>query len=127
MVIDETIVHLPVAKAHIVAGQIHDASDDVVMIRLENEYLFVEGGGNDVGALDPGYVLGTPFTVKLEAAGGHIRVFYQDMTTPKVDVQRDATGCYFKAGAYTQSNTSTGDDPTAYGEVRITSLSVTHQ
>lgn len=127
MRIDEAIVHLPVAKPHVVAGQIHDASDDVVMIRLENEYLFVEGGGNDLGALDSAYVLGAPFTVELEASGGHIRIYYDDLTTPKVDVQRDATGCYFKAGDYTQSNIGTGDDPAAYGEVVITSLSVTHQ
>jgi hypothetical protein len=34
--------------------------------------------------------------------------------------------CYFKAGCYLQSNTSTGDLPTAYGQVEITHLSVSH-
>jgi hypothetical protein len=37
------------------------------------------------------------------------------------------SGCHFKAGCYTQSNTSHGDAPTAYGEVIIFGLSVTHQ
>ena len=37
------------------------------------------------------------------------------------------SGCYFKAGCYTQSNTSTGDAPTAYGQVVIYRLAVSHQ
>ena len=37
------------------------------------------------------------------------------------------SGCYFKAGCYTQSNTSKGDASTAYGEVVIYSLSVKHE
>jgi hypothetical protein len=49
------------------------------------------------------------------------------MNTPKVNVSREASGCYFKASAYTQSNTSKGDEPTAYGEVIIYDLSVTHE
>jgi poly(beta-D-mannuronate) lyase len=49
------------------------------------------------------------------------------MNTPKVAVPRDASGCYFKAGVYTQSNPEKGDEPTAYGEVIIYDLSVTHQ
>jgi Alginate lyase len=127
MTITQAITHLPVVKPHVVAGQVHDASDDVVMIRLEGTKLFVEGGGADLGALDPVYQLGTRFTVKIAASTGHIRIYYNDLASPKVDVGRSATGCYFKAGAYTQSNASRGDDLTAYGEVVIFSLSVTHE
>ncbi|HZF48338.1 MAG TPA: polysaccharide lyase family 7 protein [Polyangiaceae bacterium] len=127
MVVKEAITHLPVVKPHVVAGQIHDASDDVVMIRLEDKYLFVEGGGDDLGELDPSYALGTPFTIKMVAEEGVIQVYYNDMNTPKVAVPRDASGCYFKAGVYTQSNPEKGDEPTAYGEVIIYDLSVTHQ
>jgi hypothetical protein len=124
--ITQTITHLPVAKPHVVAGQIHDASDDVVMVRLEGTNLFVEGGGDDLGTLNAAYTLGTRFTVRLVATGGRIRVYYEDLVTPKVDVARSATDCYFKAGAYTQSNPAQGDDPTAYGEVVIHALTVTH-
>ncbi|NUP13922.1 MAG: polysaccharide lyase family 7 protein [Polyangiaceae bacterium] len=127
LVVTQAITHLPAAKPHVVAGQIHDDSDDVVMIRLEDEYLFVEGGGDDLGELDPNYVLGTPFAIKLVAADGVIQVYYNDLTTPKVEVEADASGCYFKAGVYTQSNTSTGDEPSAYGEVVVYDLSVVHQ
>jgi hypothetical protein len=126
MTITETITHLPVVKPHVVAGQIHDASDDVVMIRLEGTNLFVEGDGNELGVLNASYTLGTRFTVRLVAAGGRIRVYYEDLATPKVDIASDNTDCYFKAGSYTQSNPAQGDAPTAYGEVLIHALTVTH-
>jgi poly(beta-D-mannuronate) lyase len=35
-------------------------------------------------------------------------------------------GCYFKAGAYTQSNPSKGDKVDAYSEVWIYKVDVTH-
>jgi hypothetical protein len=127
MAITQAITHLPAVKPHVVAGQIHDADDDVVMIRLESERLFVEAGGSDVGPLDPHYVLGTPFTVRLQASSGRIAVYYGDLNTPKVDIARDASGCYFKAGVYTQSNPERGDAPEAYGEVVIYALEVTHE
>jgi poly(beta-D-mannuronate) lyase len=126
MTIAQQITHLPEVKPHVVAGQVHDAEDDVVMIRLEGQNLFVEGGGEDLGTLDAAYAPGTRFTVKIEAAGGRIRVYYEDLVTPAVDIERDTEGCYFKAGAYTQSNPERGDDPDAYGEVVIHDLSVTH-
>ncbi len=127
LVVEQTITSKPVVKAHVVAGQIHDAEDDVVMIRLEGERLFVERDGDEAGLLDANYVLGTPMTVKLVASGGQIQVFYNDLTTPRVVVPVDASGCYFKAGAYTQSNASKGDAPDAAGEVVITSLTLSHE
>lgn len=112
---------------HVVAGQVHDAADDVVMIRLESSNLFVEGGGEDLGTLNAGYELGTRFTVRVEASGGHIRVYYDDLVTPRVDVARDTDGCYFKAGAYTQSNLEQGDAASAYDEVVIYGLRAVHR
>lgn len=126
MRIDQSITHLPEVKPHVVAGQIHDASDDVVMIRLEGTHLFVEGGGEDLGTLDADYTLGERFVVRIVAEGGHIRVDHGDDGTFEVDVERAAIGCYFKAGVYTQSNVSRGDDADAYGEVILHALEVTH-
>ncbi len=126
MEIAQAVTATPPVKPHVVAGQIHDANDDVVMIRLEGPRLFVEAEGTEVEVLDPNYVLGTPFRVKIEAAAGFISVFYEDMLTPKVVLPRDRDGCYFKAGVYTQSNPSKGDAPGAYGEVWIYDLTVTH-
>jgi hypothetical protein len=124
MIIREAITHLPVVKPHVVAGQIHDATDDVVMVRLEGNHLFVESGGNDIGTLDASYQLGTTFTVTVVAAGGHIKVYYNDAL--KVDVAKSGSGYYFKAGCYTQSNVAKGDAPDAYGEVVIYDLQISH-
>jgi hypothetical protein len=126
MTIVQAITQLPEVKPHVVAGQVHDAEDDVVMIRLEGEHLFVEGGGDELGTLDDAYTLGTVFTVVVAAHDGMIDVFYEDLATPAVSVPRDVDGCYFKAGAYTQSNEEQGDAPDAYGEVVLRELVVDH-
>ena len=123
--IRQAITHLPEVKAHVVAGQIHDAEDDVIMIRLEGEHLFVEGGGEELVTLDAAYRLGTVFTVRIEAGEGRIRVYHDGEL--KLDLAHEADGCYFKAGAYTQSNLDKGDVEGAYGEVVIHELSLSHQ
>lgn len=135
MILTQAITYTLVEKQHVVAGQIHDASDDVIMIRLEGRHLFVEAGGTELTpSLDTNYQLGTKFTVKIEAAGGQIRVYYNDMTTPKVTYKKSVSGCYFKAGVYTQStsdasqasDTRKPEDPSAYGEVHLYEMKVTH-
>lgn len=126
MIIRQAIVATPRVKPHVVAGQIHDGDDDVVMIRLEGSRLFVEADGDEVGDLDSSYRLGTPFTVKIRASGGVISVYYQNMSIPKVTLKRKRQGCYFKAGVYTQSNPAKGDHPDDYGEVWIYDLQVSH-
>lgn len=125
LVVTEAITALPTEKPHVVAAQIHDDSDDVVMVRLEGTRLFVEGGGDELGLLDDDYTLGTPFTVELVASEGVITVTYEGTT--EVTVERDATGCYFKAGCYTQSNLEQGDEADAYGEVVILDLVLEHE
>lgn len=127
MTITQAITALTEVKPHAVAGQIHDAEDDVVMIRLESNRLYVEGGGVDLGVLDEDYQLGTEFTVNFTAHDGQIDVYYEDMSTPVVTVPRAAAGCYFKAGVYTQSNPERGEAPDAFAEVEIYDLVVTHQ
>src|SRR5262249_39075174 len=134
LLVTEAFTHLPVAKPEAVGAQVHNDKDDVIMVRLNASELFVEHNGMNLGDLAGTYKLGTFFNLKIEATAGRIRVFYDDMTKPKVDTaESSACGssgspqCYFKAGVYTQSNTSTGDKPTAYGEVIITSLAVMHE
>jgi hypothetical protein len=124
MTIDEMITSTPEVKPHVVVGQIHDADDDVVMIRLEGSRLFVEAEGVDVGVLDEDYALGTRFTVEIKAENDVIEVSYNDELMVTYPVVKE--GCYFKAGMYTQSNVSKGDAPDAYGEVVIYDLNVTH-
>ncbi len=127
MSITQAITHVPVVKPHVVAGQIHDGSDDVVAIRLEGERLFVDQGGDLVAELDPSYRLGEPFTVRFVAEEGYVEVYYERRIWPVARIAVDADTCYFKAGAYTQSNVEAGDAPDAYGEVEIHELVVTHR
>lgn len=124
MTIKQAITHLPTVKPHVVAGQIHDSDDDVIMIRLQDRKLFVEAGGKDIGELNGSYSLGSVFTVKIVAEGSRIKVYYNDNL--KVDYAKSGSGYYFKAGCYTQSNTERGDAASAYGEVIIYSLNVSH-
>jgi alginate lyase len=124
MTIKQAITHLPVVKPELVAGQIHDDSDDIVMIRLENTHLFVEANGKNIGDLEFNYQLGTIFTVKIVAKDSMINIFYNDVQ--KVAYDKKGSDYYFKAGCYTQSNVDKGDDPAAYGEVKIYDLVVQH-
>ncbi len=126
MIVTEAVMHLPAEKSEVVAAQIHDGGGDVMMVRLDGSKLYVEADGNDKGTLDSSYDLGTFFTVKIDASGGSIKVYYNDMSSPKVTFDAAASGCYFKVGDYTQSNTSTGCDADDYGEVAVKSVSVMH-
>lgn len=120
----QAITHLPDVKSELVAAQIHDSKDDVIMVRLEGKRLFVESGGKNIGDLDTNYVLGTVYTVKIVAENSTIKVYYNDAL--KVTFDKKGSGYYFKAGCYTQTNTTKGDSAASYGEVTIYDLSVSH-
>jgi len=119
------ILETPVVKKHVVCAQVHHPDDDLLMVRLEGKKLFVERNDLPGVRLDSNYKLGTRFSIKIEAEGGHVKVWYNDQL--KMDWVVSQQGCYFKAGCYTQSNTTKGDLPTAGGEVAIYRLVVFHQ
>lgn len=123
MTITEAITALPKKKPEVVAGQIHDDEDDVVMLRLNGSKLFVESDSDTVGILDPAYQLGTRFTVQFAVTPGLIRVTYNGTKT--LGLERRGSGYYFKAGCYTQSNED-DDGGDVYGEVVVYSLNVQH-
>lgn len=132
MTITQAITATPRRKPHVVAAQIHDADDDVMAIRLEGSQLFVDANGRLAGVLDPHYVLGAKYAIEISASAAGIRVTYngrpQAGGAPArvVTLPQTGKGWYFKVGCYTQSNPSTGDDPAAYGEVIVYSLTVLH-
>jgi hypothetical protein len=125
MVTTQAITHLPVVKPQVVAGQIHGPSDDLTVFRLEGQHLFIDLNGTAGPTLTTQYKLGDIFTVAFVAHNGGVDYYYngQFIYTYKIS----ASGCYFKTGCYTQSNTSKGDAATAYGEVVVYGVSVTHQ
>lgn len=134
MVLDQAITAVPQTKRHVVAGQIHDGGDDVIVIRLEYPKLFIDINGDDGPVLDANYTLGERFQVKFEVSNGQTRVYYKgagdSALTLKHTLTQNYSGAYFKAGAYTQSNCSreaanacTSDN---YGEVIVYDVQVSH-
>jgi hypothetical protein len=124
LTMEAAITATPSNKPQVVAAQVHDASDDVIMIRLYGRQLVVDANDSKVRLpLDDDYQLGRRFTISITAVSGHIRVVYNGSRT--VDYQRSGSGMYFKAGCYTLSNTSY-DQSDRFGEVVIYKLSVSH-
>lgn len=118
------ITQTPAVKKHVVCTQIHSTKDDIMMVRLEGKKLFIERNKSGDVKLDHNYKLGTRFRLKIQAGDGRVKVWYNDSL--KMDWEVSRTGCYFRAGCYTQSNTKKGDNPDSYGEVVIYELKVTH-
>lgn len=131
MVIEQAINHLPEGKPHVVAGQIHDATDDVVMIRLEGPRLFVESDGDEIAVLDENYRLGTRFRITIRTDHAGIYVYYNGTIVEAATLRGQWEHCYFKAGVYTQAYEGQNYNGKvvpegAYGEVIIYSLTVSH-
>jgi hypothetical protein len=128
--IDQSIIHLPVKKPHIVVGQIHDAEDDVVVFRLEKNKLFVKMDDEKGPVLDENYQLGTRFTVMFKVNKDQTECYYNGKL--KFTYPKAFTGAYFKAGAYVQSSCQgkrkvEGEPCDAYGAVEIYNVWVKHE
>jgi len=120
----ESIDHLPDQRPQVVAAQIHGPSEYVILVRLNGNDLFVEGNGKNLGDLDKNYKLGTAYDLQVKAENGHIFVSYNG--SRKVDYLDSSAGNYFKAGCYTQSNPSYGENSSSYGQTTIYSLDLSH-
>jgi hypothetical protein len=121
----QRITHLPEAKPQLIFCQIHSAKDYLILVEIDGNQIYVRKRDDMVGVLDADYRLGTMFDLELAAADGYATVTYNGQ--PKVRTPLAESGCYFKAGCYVQSNTGSGDLPTAYGQVEIARLEITHR
>ncbi|OGK20973.1 hypothetical protein A3C98_02875 [Candidatus Roizmanbacteria bacterium RIFCSPHIGHO2_02_FULL_37_15] len=130
MFLDQAITAVPQVKKQVVAGQIHDGDDDVMVIRLEYPTLYINVDGDNEQILDSEYILGKRFSVMFEVSGGQTKVFYNSSAEPVYTLDKEFSGAYFKAGAYTQSNCSKEEsapcDEGNFGEVTIYQLEVSH-
>src|SRR3989344_3324426 len=122
--LDQAITAVPQIKPDIVAGQIHDDNDDIIVIRLELPSLYVNVDGKNVYTLDNRYTLGKRFTVKFVVNNGQTQVYYNRGPNPSYTLSLDYDDAYFKAGAYTQSNCDTEGSAQLchadnYGEVTV--------
>ena len=127
MVITEAIKNLPQDKPQVVAGQIHDADDDVTVFRLEGSSLYVTDGDTTHHKLvTSDYVLGTKFEAKFVVSGGKVKAYYNGVL--QTTLSKNFSGAYFKAGAYTQANCSNSSpcDSGNFGQVMIYDIAVTH-
>lgn len=126
--LEAAVTALPQSKSHIVVGQVHDAEDDVIVVRLEYPKLFVDINGETGPVLDAKYTLGKKFTAKFVARNGQIAIYYNGSESPAYVLKKKSAGNYFKVGAYTQSNCSKEKkcDSSNFGEVNIYRLLVSH-
>lgn len=130
MIIDQAILAVPKTKRQIVAGQIHDGNDDVIVIRLDYPKLYVNVDGKNKRILDDSYQLGRRFTVKFEVENGNTSIYYNNSPEPVYTLTKQYSQAYFKAGAYTQSNCSREKEGLCnednFGEVAIYNVTVSH-
>jgi hypothetical protein len=147
LTITQAITALPVVHPHTAAGQIHDADNDVFMLKCEGKTPGkVSTGASLVGytdnsdksfLIDGNYLLGTYFTLTVTVTtGGSLTVLYNGKATPIAaytsfpvikKLNPDLNGMYFKAGCYIQTNpTKYGEDPDAFAEVHLAKLQVVH-
>lgn len=118
------VTQMPLTKEHVVCTQIHDQDDDVLMVRLEDDTLFIERNNATDVILDTEYELGDRFTLRIEVQDGRIKAWHDGDEV--MDWAVKAKRCYFKVGCYTQSNRKLEKEPGSYGEVIVYSMRVEH-
>ena len=155
--VKQAITHLPIVKPHLVATQIHgnkdDGIDDAMVLRLEEEHLFLSFNGGDLHddvTVKTDYTLGTVHEVIFEVIDGKHYVYYSEdggleaayiagtaddylvkdgSNDYVMDLDYDQS--YFKVGNYTQSNADKEgdytDDEDNYGEVEVYDFWVAHE
>jgi poly(beta-D-mannuronate) lyase len=125
MWLTEAVFHLPTKRPEVVTMQIHNATDDIIMIYLKRNLLYVQHNGTSLGVLDGNYVLGTKFNAKIVASNGIVQVYYNGEL--KSVSSHTAEGCFFKAGSYPHSNPTFGEAPDAYSEVVVYDVKIQHE
>lgn len=119
MDVTEAFIELPSGKPEVVGAQIHDAADDVTALILRGDSLSIRIGDNGYEEIDASYTLGTFFTFQYKARPGGIECRYNGVLVHTIG--GNFSGCYFKAGCYTQANRSNGSGK---GVVAISSLTL---
>ena len=113
-------------KSGVCVQQMHDPSDDTIMVRTEGSSgsvgLYLNYNGTRVATLNSSVTIGQEFYLKIRVNAGTPSVYYTTNlaaipTTPTHTsagyFSGAATGWYSKSGCYNQSNetTDTGSDP----------------
>lgn len=117
------VTRMPPNKPQLVLCQVHDSSDDTVMIRMESKTQVVAKFGDTiVGVLTNSFAFDTDYDFGIEVVNGQIRWYWGAAGSPGVfttpvfthnGFSGVSTGQYFKAGCYAQS---WGGEPDSRGE-----------
>jgi hypothetical protein len=129
------VTGLGVDKRGVCVQQMHDAGDDTIMVRTENNGsgtgLYLNYNGNRVATLNSNFVIGQEFYLKTRVNNGTPSVYYTTnlASIPGTPTHTAAgyfsgasTGWYSKSGCYNQSNEST--DPTLDPDASIIKVEV---
>jgi poly(beta-D-mannuronate) lyase len=115
---------LPPHKSQVIIGQVHDAANLVFAIEISGGNVAVRVGSGSFQPTGVTYNLGDRYTYRITVSGGQIVATWNGATL--ASASWSASGLYFKAGVYTQSNQAQGDMPPAAGSATIFSVSVAH-
>jgi hypothetical protein len=91
MTVEGQVNRLTKVRPHVVIGQIHGASDDVTVFRVEGDKLWITDGDNAHGyLLDSAFALGKRYSIGFDVDGGIISLPLQ---RPARAVHASQHGC----------------------------------
>lgn len=104
------VLRIPKKKPDVCIGQIHDAKDDLVEVRVEGTKLVARGKlFTGFVVIDDAFELNKEYTMSLGSKNGDIFCIKEGLTINLRFAKIKSKECYFKVGNYVQSNASKGD------------------
>jgi len=122
MTVETIVSKVPKNKSQICLAQIHDAEDDICMVRFEKGKMILSGRGFEKIGLGEA-AIDEKISIIMEVKNSYITVTCNGKTSPSYKIP--AEGCYFKAGNYLQSNETF--DKNDEGEILLKNLSISHR
>jgi chitosanase len=125
------VEHLQPIRPYVIVGQVHDAANDSLSIRIRGAALTgntmnVEAwiyGSRVTTNLVTGYAIGTDVKIRIEFSSGTLRIYVNGVlkvTNTTAFANKTAAEQYFKLGAYAGSSTAKyGESASEYAQVRI--------
>ncbi|XXQ29881.1 Alginate lyase 2 domain-containing protein [Plasmodiophora brassicae] len=123
----QAVMHVPKKRpatviAQIVARHIDSDHDPVIQLRFTKGRRLVAVFQDHHHIIDRKVKIGQQFTWRITAGSGAVSVYYNGSTTPAYTFDVEQDSCYFKVGAYTQSNLARGERQSEYSEVWLFDL-----
>jgi hypothetical protein len=127
------VVHFAPEKPEVSVAQIHDASDDILMLHVTGSSATgaqtwrIKVKGVESGTTLTGVALGQEVSWDFDLNNGALTVKLNGSTAYTGNPGYASSGCYFKAGEYAQQNSTDQSNPaTEYGRSELRDLFVSH-